>query len=374
MKFWGQRGIQSVVLRVFIQDTASATGAGKTGLTEASSGLVISTLAENEASSTKYTAAASNVETITTLGTYQAPTTNKCRFKEVSAADAPGVYEIHLADARYNVANARTLQVHVFGMSGAAHCPTEIQLGTLNPNDSAWSTVLALITTINDKIGAFAGSGLNTILGFFRAIARKTAALTPSDMGGTFDNTTDSMEAATDSAITDQNIRDAMKLAPSAGSPVAGSIDKHLDDIQTKSDLVPAAPAQEPTVAAVQADVDDIQGRLPAALVGGRMDANMSAIAGDAAAATKLKDGTRAVGKGTVDTAGFTPTTTQFESSTFTYPNADQLANKTVVFLGGTNDLVGATITATSLVSGRTRFTVSVMPAAPANAAEFIVV
>ena len=54
--------------------------------------------------------------------------------------------------------------------------------------------------TILDRIGAFTGSGLNTILGFFRALMRKTAALTPSDVGGTFDNTTDSNEAIKDSA------------------------------------------------------------------------------------------------------------------------------------------------------------------------------
>lgn len=37
-----------------------------------------------------------------------------------------------------------------------------------------------------------------------------------------------------------QNIRDAMKLAPTAGDPVAGSIDKHLDDVQAKTDNLPS--------------------------------------------------------------------------------------------------------------------------------------
>jgi len=48
-------------------------------------------------------------------------------------------------------------------------------------------------------------------------------------------------------------------------------------------------------VAAVQADTDDIQTRLPAALVGGRIDANMGAVSADAAAADNLEaafDGT----------------------------------------------------------------------------------
>lgn len=41
-----------------------------------------------------------------------------------------------------------------------------------------------------------------------------------------------------------QEIRDAMKLAPSAGAPDAGSVDKHLDDI------LAVAPDNKPTVAA----------------------------------------------------------------------------------------------------------------------------
>ena len=39
--------------------------------------------------------------------------------------------------------------------------------------------------------------------------------------------------AAAPAMITSQNVRDAMKLAPTAGAPDVGSIDKHLDDIPT---------------------------------------------------------------------------------------------------------------------------------------------
>lgn len=40
--------------------------------------------------------------------------------------------------------------------------------------------------------------------------------------------------AAIDSAaLTQQNVRDAMKLAPTAGSPATGSVDAHLDDLST---------------------------------------------------------------------------------------------------------------------------------------------
>lgn len=48
--------------------------------------------------------------------------------------------------------------------------------------------------TILNRIGAFTGSGVNTILGFLKAALSKTATL-PSDVGGTFDPAMDSQEA-----------------------------------------------------------------------------------------------------------------------------------------------------------------------------------
>ena len=66
--------------QIFIGDSSVTTGAGLAGLTNASSGLIVSTIADNEATATAYTVAAGNVETITTLGTYAAPTASKCRF------------------------------------------------------------------------------------------------------------------------------------------------------------------------------------------------------------------------------------------------------------------------------------------------------
>jgi len=58
------------------------------------------------------------------------------------------------------------------------------------------------ISTLNNKLGAITGSGLNTVLGFFRALAAKAAALTGTDLstGTTFDNVTDSQEAIVDNA------------------------------------------------------------------------------------------------------------------------------------------------------------------------------
>jgi hypothetical protein len=118
----------SVILRVKLLDSTVSTGAGKTGLTYSSSGLKISTIVDNEAAATTYTSAGSTTEDITTLGTYAAPTATKCRFKAVDGTNHPGVYEIHLANARFSVASARSLLVSISGVTGLAECDFVVQL------------------------------------------------------------------------------------------------------------------------------------------------------------------------------------------------------------------------------------------------------
>lgn len=129
-------GVTSVILRVKIMDSTSTSGGAKTGLTFSSSGLIISTIADNEATATAYTEAGSTIETITTLGTFAAPTATKCRFKEVDSTNHPGLYELQIADARWTVIGAKSVIVTVSGVTGAAQVDAEIQLSTVNLNAS----------------------------------------------------------------------------------------------------------------------------------------------------------------------------------------------------------------------------------------------
>src|SRR4051794_26102726 len=130
-----KRGQTGIILRVKILDSSVSTGAGKTALTNASSGLIISTIADNEATATTYTVAGSTVETITTLGTFAAPTATKCRFKEVDSTNHKGVYEIQIADARYATASAKSLLVSVSGATNAAETDVVIPLTDMDPYD-----------------------------------------------------------------------------------------------------------------------------------------------------------------------------------------------------------------------------------------------
>lgn len=152
-----KRGQGSIVLRVKILNSSVSTGAGLTGLTSASSGLIISTIADNESTATAYTVAGSTIEGITTLGTYAAPTATKCRFKEVDATNHKGVYEIQLADARYAVSSAKSLLVSVSGATNAAETDVVILLRDLDPYVSAdaavWAAVLSELSAVPGVTG-----------------------------------------------------------------------------------------------------------------------------------------------------------------------------------------------------------------------------
>lgn len=137
-----------MVLRVKLRDSSVTTGAGLTGLTSASTGLVISTIADNEASATAYTVAGSTIETITTLGTYAAPTATKCRFKEVDATNHPGLYELQIADARFAVASAKSLTISLSGATNLAQCDVVVPLRTVNPYAADGGLTLAKTTNI----------------------------------------------------------------------------------------------------------------------------------------------------------------------------------------------------------------------------------
>ncbi len=136
-----------VILRVKLLDSSVSTGAGLTGLTFSSAGLRISSIADSEASATVYAQGSSNIEDITTLGTFAAPSTNKCRFKVVDATNHPGVYEIQIANARYAVSSARSLLVSVSGATNLAQCDFVVQLNDLNEQaDAIFKRDLSAIT------------------------------------------------------------------------------------------------------------------------------------------------------------------------------------------------------------------------------------
>lgn len=121
-----------------------STGLGFTGLTFSSSGLIISTRCDNEAAATNYTQAGSTTETVTTLGTWSAPTATKCRFREVDATNQPGVYELQFADARFAVASSQRMHITVSGVTDLDDFDIDVMLWDVDPSDSAAFGVTAM--------------------------------------------------------------------------------------------------------------------------------------------------------------------------------------------------------------------------------------
>ena len=119
-----------------------------TGLTHTSTGLIISTINNNESTPVVYTAAANNIETITTLGTFANPTSGKCRFREVSATNHPGLYEFHIADARF-AANGDRLVISVSGAAGLPALGVHYEIDLLaHANVRAWLGIIP--ASLND--------------------------------------------------------------------------------------------------------------------------------------------------------------------------------------------------------------------------------
>ena len=106
-----RRGATSTILRIPITRKDGEPSGG--GLTHESTGLFIAVKPNNAATPTyMYSAFDSELEPITTIGTYEAPTAGKARFGFATPA---GMYEIHLSNDIFNHTGATNLTVTISG-------------------------------------------------------------------------------------------------------------------------------------------------------------------------------------------------------------------------------------------------------------------
>lgn len=101
--------VNSYIIRVKIEDTSKTSTdeeIGLAGLAYNTANLAIHHICDVESTVVTYTGA--NIQDITTLGTYAAPSASSIRFKAVDGTNLPGIYEIQIADARHSVANSRS--------------------------------------------------------------------------------------------------------------------------------------------------------------------------------------------------------------------------------------------------------------------------
>jgi len=152
-----RRGATSIILRVRLMRSDLADGSGITGLNYSSSNLIISTICDNESSPTSYYQTGGNIQPVGSwpwdIGTYDPPDPGKCRFAEINSTQHPGIYEIHLDDARFAVTNAKSMIVSVHGATNLAEANFLVPLTDLDPYDATRGGMSALPNAAADNAG-----------------------------------------------------------------------------------------------------------------------------------------------------------------------------------------------------------------------------
>jgi hypothetical protein len=147
MKLIVKKGTISKLLRIFIQDSSKTDGSGLTGLVHNTASLTAYYIREGAASATVITLVNAVVGTFTSSG-----------FKEVSAANMPGVYELHPPNACI-VSGADSVLIFLKGAANMAPVPIEIQLDDNTSKDiydrvgsPAGATIAADLVTIDNFV------------------------------------------------------------------------------------------------------------------------------------------------------------------------------------------------------------------------------
>jgi len=226
-----KRGILSNIIRVFIQDNSITTGKGKTGLAYDSTNLQITVIRELSATPTIYTGA--NIETITTIGTFQAPSTSaKCRFKAIDATNRPGEYEIHFHDDAGHFGagdTSKNVQIRVDEITttalNIAPCLREIELVAYDPQDAtALGLGLALETGGKlDDILEDTGTTLPATVALKEHLVNGSGNITPPTNKGIWD-------VLGDGTVSISGLVSAIWDAATSGMSTVGSIGKKLAD------------------------------------------------------------------------------------------------------------------------------------------------
>lgn len=137
------------------------------------------------------------------------PTANQNRDAILNADPSAGYTDGSFGD-RWLISDNNNRIVKITG-AGAGHVAADLHTSQTD-SLTADAITAAAVTKIQNglaleassqsilaRIGAFTGTGVNTILGFFRALLRSDASITtPSDVGGTYTHTTDSTQAIRD--------------------------------------------------------------------------------------------------------------------------------------------------------------------------------
>jgi hypothetical protein len=116
-------GLTSVSLPVFIQDTSSSVGAGLSGVTHSSSGLILEYRRAGQSTWTTVTAVTKTLGTFVSGGI-------------VADGGLAGAYEVDFPDAAF-AAGARFVVLRIRGVANMLACLIEIELDAVDYQDAA---------------------------------------------------------------------------------------------------------------------------------------------------------------------------------------------------------------------------------------------
>jgi hypothetical protein len=236
MKLMKVKGATSQILEIFIQDSSSTTGAGLTGLTNASSSLVCYYHRNTAAAAVAVSLVTMTVGTFTSSG-----------FKEVDATNLPGVYQLCLPDAAF-ATGADGVIASLKGATNMAPVLLEVQLTGVDHSNATSFGMSNLDATISSRP---AGTDYTTT---------RAAKLDNLDVAvSTRNSTTPLSTTQTENAVWD---------AVAASHTTSGSMgakEANLD-ATVSSRLATSGYTTPPTVTAIRTELDTNSTKLDAAI------------------------------------------------------------------------------------------------------------
>ena len=246
MKLSIKAGSTSQSVNVFILDSASTTGDGKTGLVFNSAGLT----AYYSHAGVDATATAITLATLAAVNSAW----SSGGFKEIDATNMPGWYRLDLPDAVIAASKGRSVAVHLKGASGMVPLPIEIELTGFD-NQSA--TVLLSSGTGTGQLdftGGIVKVDLQTIktqavtcaAGVTVLASVGTAATSTAQTGDAFARigvNGAGLTALGDTRLANLDVASSTLATAANLATLTGYVDTEVAAIKAKTDNLPASPA-----------------------------------------------------------------------------------------------------------------------------------
>ncbi len=242
MKLQKLAGATSNIWQIFIRNSSSTTGAGLTGLTNASGSLTAYYHRDTDTTATVIALVSMTAGTFTSSG-----------FIEIDSAHMPGWYQFCPPDAAL-ASGAKSVAVHLRGATNMADLPIEVQLTAVNPDSAtafmtSVASVVGAVGSVTGAVGSVTGA-VGSVTGAVGSVTARVTANADQLAGQTITaaaGVTFPASVASPTNITAGTITTVTNLtnAPTNGDLTAAMI----------ASVTAAATAATPTAAAVTGNI-----------------------------------------------------------------------------------------------------------------------